>query len=45
MDWITVIKIVGMVATLIFIGFLLKEFRKSIQESKDGKISKRYDLD
>ncbi len=45
MDWITVVKIVGMIATLIFIGFLVKEFRKSIQESKEGKVSGRCDLD
>jgi uncharacterized membrane protein len=45
MDWITIVKIVGMIATLIFMGFLLKEFRKSIQESKAGKTSGRCDLD
>jgi hypothetical protein len=45
MDWLTVVEIAGMVATLIFIGFLIKEFKKSIQESKEGKVSKRCDLD
>ena len=45
MDWLTIVKIVGMIATLIFVGFLIKEFRKSIKESKDGKVSGRCDLD
>jgi hypothetical protein len=45
MDWLTGIKIIGMIATLIFIGFLIKELKKSIQESNEGKVSKRCDLD
>ena len=45
MDWLTIVKIVGMTATLIFTGFLIKEFKKSIKESKNGKVSKRCDLD
>ena len=45
MDWLTVVKIVGMTVTLVFIGFLIKEFRKSIKESKEGKVSKRCELD
>jgi len=45
MDWLTIVKIVGMIATLIFVGFLIRELKKSIKESKDGKVSGRCDLD
>ena len=45
MDWISIIKIIGMVATVIFLGFLIKELRKSIKQSKEGKTSDRCDLD
>jgi len=45
MDWIGTLEIVGMIATVIFLGFLIKELRKSIKQSKEGKISDRCDLD
>ncbi|WP_296824364.1 hypothetical protein [Sulfurovum sp.] len=45
MDWISIIKIVGMITTVIFLGFLIKELRKSIKESNEGKVSDRCDLD
>jgi len=45
MDWLTAIEIVGMIATAIFIGLLIKEFKTSIKESNEGKVSKRCDLD
>ena len=45
MDWLTAVEMAGMVATLIFMGFLVKEFKKSIEESKEGKVSGRCSLD
>ena len=45
MDWVSAIKIVGMIATVIFLGFLIKELHKSIKQSKEGKVSDRCDLD
>jgi len=45
MDWVSAIKIVGMITTVIFLGFLIKELQKSIKESKEGKLSDRCDLD
>ena len=45
MNWLTGIMITGMIATLIFIGFLLKELIKSIKENKEGKVSGKCELD
>ncbi|MEA3419431.1 MAG: hypothetical protein U9Q90_08550 [Campylobacterota bacterium] len=45
MDGWTIVKIVGMVATVVFLWFLLKELRKSIKESKEGRVSGKCDLD
>ncbi len=45
MNWITLFEIGGMLFTAYLIFLLLKEFRKSIKESKEGKVSRRCDLD
>jgi hypothetical protein len=45
MDGWTIIKIIGMLATLVFLGFLLKELIKSIKESKEGRVSGKCDHD
>jgi len=45
MDWLTIVIVIGMILTLIFVGFLLKELKKSIKESNEGKVSKRCELD
>jgi hypothetical protein len=45
MDWLNIVKIIGMIATAVFIGFLIRELIKNIKESKDGKVSERCDLD
>jgi len=45
MEWLTVLMILGMIATLVFVGFLLKELIQSAKESKDGKVSGRCELD
>ena len=37
MDWLTAVEIAGMVATLIFIGFLIKEFKKISKRVKKAK--------
>ena len=45
MDWITLLEIGGMIFTAYLIFLLVKEFRKSIKENKEGKTSGRCDLD
>ena len=45
MDWVSTIKIIGMIATVIFLGFLLKELIKSIKENKEGRTGGRCELD
>jgi len=45
MDGLTIIIAIGMILTLVFIGFLVKELKKSIKESNEGKVSKRCELD
>jgi len=45
MDGWTIFKIVGMLLTLVFLFFLLKELIKSIKESKDGRVSDKCDID
>ena len=45
MDGWSILKIVGMAATVVFLWFLLKELIKSIKESNDGRVSDKCDLD
>jgi len=45
MDWITLLEIGGMLFTAYLIFLLIKEFKKSIKESKEGKTSGRCELD
>jgi len=45
MNGLTIIIAIGMILTLVFIGFLVKELKKSIKESNEGKVSKRCELD
>ncbi|MCF6206890.1 MAG: hypothetical protein L3J47_08400 [Sulfurovum sp.] len=45
MDWLSVVKIVGMFLTVVFVGFLLKELIKSARDSKNGKVSGKCELD
>jgi len=45
MDGWTIVKVIGMIATAIFLIFLLKELIKSIKESKDGRVSDKCDID
>jgi len=45
MDGWTIVKIIGMSLTVVFLFFLLKELVKSIKESKEGRTSDKCDLD
>lgn len=45
MDWITLLEIGGMLFTAYLVFLLIKEFRKSIKESNEGKVSGKCDLD
>ncbi|WP_154806456.1 hypothetical protein [Sulfurovum lithotrophicum] len=45
MNWLTLLEIGGMFFTAYLIFLLIKEFKKSIRESKQGKVSGRCDLD
>jgi len=45
MDGWAIIKIIGMLLTLVFLFFLLKELIKSIKESNNGRVSDKCDLD
>ncbi|WP_158298196.1 hypothetical protein [Sulfurovum sp. NBC37-1] len=45
MDWLTLLEIGSMFFTAYLIFLLIKEFKKSIRESKQGKVSGRCDLD
>ena len=45
MDGWAIIKITGMLLTLVFLFFLLKELIKSIKESNNGRVSDKCDLD
>jgi len=45
MNWFLPLVIIGMAFTLYLIFLLIKEFKKSIKESKEGRVSGRCDLD
>ncbi len=45
MDWLTLLEGIGMLITFIFIGLLIKEFKKSFKESNEGKVSRRCELE
>ena len=45
MDWFTLLVIGGMFFTAYIIFLLIKEFKKSIKESKEGRVSQRCELD
>ena len=45
MNWLTAFEIIGMIITAIVIGLLIKELKKSIRESKEGKVSGKCELD
>jgi len=45
MWWMTFGKIIGAVLTLIILYLLLKELRKVVKESNEGRCSDKCDLD
>ncbi|WP_456393882.1 hypothetical protein [Nitratifractor sp.] len=45
MLWMTIGKIIGAVITLYLLYAIIKELRKSIKESNEGKCSDKCDLD
>jgi heme/copper-type cytochrome/quinol oxidase subunit 3 len=45
MNGLQIGMVVGMVLTLIFVGFLIKELIHSIKESNEGKVSEPCELD
>jgi len=45
MDWISIVKLTGMFATVVFLGFLVREIIRSIKTDKDANNRKKCDLD
>jgi len=45
MDWLTILEIGGMIFTGYLVSLLIKELKKSIRESKEGKVSGKCNLD
>ena len=45
MDFMFYTKIIAGIATVIIVGMLLKELISSIKRSKDGEVSKKWDID
>ncbi len=43
--WMIVAKVVAGILTLAVLYFLIKEFRKTIKESNEGRCSDKCDLD
>lgn len=45
MNWLTILEITGMVITVGLLFLLMKELKKNIKDSNDGKVSGKCDLD
>lgn len=45
MIWLYILELIGMILTAWIIFLLVKELRKSIKESNEGKVSDKCDLD
>jgi len=45
MWWLTVGKVIGAILTLLILYLLVKELRKVIKESNEGRCSDKCDLD
>ncbi|WP_292656549.1 hypothetical protein [Nitratifractor sp.] len=43
--WMTLGKVAAGILTLVVLYFLIKEFRKAIKESNEGRCSDKCDLD
>jgi len=45
MDWLTILEIGGMLMTVLLVILLIRELRKSMKESNEGKVSGKCELD
>jgi len=45
MDWIFYTKIIACIITVAILGVLVKELVTSIRRSKNGEVSKKWDID
>jgi len=45
MWWLTVGKVIGAILTLLILALLIKELRKVVKESNEGRCSDKCDLD
>ena len=45
MDWLTILGIGGMLVTVLLVILLIRELRKSMKESNEGKVSGKCELD
>ncbi|MBD3790437.1 MAG: hypothetical protein IE885_08795 [Campylobacterales bacterium] len=45
MEWLHIVEIIGAAGTFWFLFLIIKELRKSIKESNNGKQSGKCDLD
>jgi len=45
MDWLTILEIGGMLVTVLLVILLIRELRKSMKESNEGKVSGKCELD
>ncbi|QOR62227.1 hypothetical protein ACM66Z_01765 [Sulfurovum sp. ST-21] len=45
MDWLSIVESGGILITAYLLFLLIKEFKKSIKESKKGKVSGKCNLD
>jgi len=45
MWWLTVGKVIGAILTLLILALLIKELRKTVKESNEGRCSDKCDLD
>ncbi|MFT7824668.1 MAG: hypothetical protein ABXS92_07890 [Sulfurimonas sp.] len=45
MDWLTMLEIIGMIFTAVILLAILKELKKTIRDSNNGKQNERCDLD
>lgn len=45
MDWMTILKIIGFILTIVVLFALVKELKKTIKDANNGKQNERCDLD
>ena len=45
MWWLTAGKVIGAILTLLILALLIKELKKTVKESNEGRCSDKCDLD